>query len=336
MLRAQPDTTDRLRDLPERAIPADMKTPAKTPVPNQPVVVAALYHFARLEGHEALQPPLAELCAEQGVKGTLLLAREGVNGTIAGSRSAIDAVLAHLRAIPGLETLEHKESSAHRMPFRRMKVRLKKEIVTMGVPDIDPLEGVGAYVDPADWNRLISNPDTIVIDTRNDYEVGIGTFKGAINPETQTFREFPGWVEKAGIEDKSKPIAMFCTGGIRCEKATAFMRAKGYENVYHLKGGSLKYLENVPEDESLWQGSCFVFDERVAVTHGLREGDEILCRACRNPVTPEEQASPLYEEGASCPHCYHSRSEEDRVRFRMRHRQMLAERAAARAEAEDA
>ncbi|MEM5470155.1 rhodanese-related sulfurtransferase [Hoeflea sp. AS60] len=313
-----------------------MKTPAKTPVPNQPVVVAALYHFARLAEHEALQPPLAELCTEQGVKGTLLLAREGVNGTIAGSRSAIDAVLAHLRAIPGLEALEHKESGAHKMPFRRMKVRLKNEIVTMGVPDIDPLEGVGAYVDPKDWNKLISDPDTIVIDTRNDYEVGIGTFKGAINPETSTFRQFPGWVEKAGLEDKTKPVAMFCTGGIRCEKATAFMRAQGYENVYHLKGGILKYLENVPEEESLWQGSCFVFDERVAVTHGLRESDEILCRACRNPVTPEEQASPLYEDGVSCPHCYESRSEGDRARFRMRQQQMLAERAAALGDAEDA
>ncbi|WP_210421482.1 rhodanese-related sulfurtransferase [Hoeflea halophila] len=306
-----------------------MKTPAKTPAPNQPVVVAALYHFAKLAGHEALQAPLSRLCDEQGVRGTLLLAREGINGTIAGTREAIEAVLAHIRTIPGLEPLEHKESSAHKMPFRRMKVRLKKEIVTMGVPDIDPLEGVGAYVEPKDWNALISDPETVVIDTRNDYEVGIGTFKGAVNPETHTFREFPGWVDEAGLTDKSRPIAMFCTGGIRCEKATAFMRAKGYENVYHLKGGILKYLENVPEEESLWQGSCFVFDERVAVTHGLRESDEILCRACRNPVTPEEQASELYEDGVSCPHCYETRSEEDRARFRIRHQQMLAARAAA-------
>ncbi|KGF69011.1 hypothetical protein LL06_13335 [Hoeflea sp. BAL378] len=313
-----------------------MKSHPQAPAPNQPVVVAALYHFARLEDHAALQAPLASLCDQMGVKGTLLLAREGVNGTIAGSRTAIDAVLAHLRAIPGLQALEHKESSAHKMPFRRMKVRLKKEIVTMGVPDIDPLEGVGAYVDPRDWNELISDPETILIDTRNDYEVGIGTFKGAINPETGTFREFPGWVEKAGLEDRTRPIAMFCTGGIRCEKATAFMRAKGYEKVYHLKGGILKYLEEVPEEKSLWQGSCFVFDERVAVTHGLRESDEILCRACRNPVTPEEQASALFEEGVSCPHCHDSRSEEDRERFRMRHRQMLAERAKARAETETA
>lgn len=307
---------------------SDRSTEANSRTSNQPVIVAALYHFARLPDHAALRTPLADLCDRSGVRGTLLLAREGVNGTIAGSRAGIDAVLAHLRAIPELAQLEHKESTAHKMPFRRMKVRLKSEIVTMGVPDIDPLEGVGAYVDPKDWNALISDPDTIVIDTRNDYEVGIGTFKGAVNPQTSTFREFPGWVENAGIEDKSKPIAMFCTGGIRCEKATAFMRSQGYENVYHLKGGILKYLEKVPEEESLWEGSCFVFDERVAVTHGLREGDEILCRACRNPVTPEEQSSPLYEEGASCPHCYNSRTDEDRKRFRMRHRQMLAERAA--------
>tara|TARA_R110002012_G_scaffold77282_19_gene196123 strand:+ start:15255 stop:16259 length:1005 start_codon:yes stop_codon:yes gene_type:complete len=332
MLQGRPPLADRLPEQRERAIAEGMKTPAKTPVSNQPVVVAALYHFARLTGHEELQPPLARLCEDHGVKGTLLLAREGINGTIAGTRAAIDAVLAHIRAIPGLESLEHKESSAHKMPFRRMKVRLKKEIVTMGVPDIDPLEGVGAYVDPEDWNALISDPETVVIDTRNDYEVGIGTFKGAVNPETHTFREFPGWVDEAGLEDKSRPIAMFCTGGIRCEKATAFMRAKGYENVYHLKGGILKYLENVPEEESLWQGSCFVFDERVAVTHGLRESDEILCRACRNPVTPEEQASELYEDGVSCPHCYETRSKEDRARFRMRQQQMLAARAAASSE----
>lgn len=305
-----------------------MDPKAHPPSTNQPVVVAALYHFARLPDFEALQPPLAQLCERSGTRGTLLLAREGINGTIAGSRQAIDAVLDHLRAVPQLTNLEHKESTAHKMPFRRMKVRLKKEIVTMGVPDIDPLEQVGAYVEPADWNALISDPATLIIDTRNDYEVGIGTFKGAINPETQTFREFPEFIEKAGIEDANRPIAMFCTGGIRCEKATAFMRAKGYANVFHLKGGILKYLEEVDEKDSLWEGSCFVFDERVAVTHGLRESDEILCRACRNPVTPEEQASPAFEDGVSCPHCYHTRSDEDRARFRMRQRQMLARRAA--------
>ncbi|WP_299870079.1 rhodanese-related sulfurtransferase [uncultured Hoeflea sp.] len=313
-----------------------MKPKAQNPASNQPVVVAALYHFARLPGFEALQAPLSDLCEQSGVRGTLLLAREGINGTIAGSRQGIDSVLEHLRAIPQLKDLEHKESGAHKIPFRRMKVRLKKEIVTMGVPDIDPLEGVGAYVDPADWNALISDPETLIIDTRNGYEVGIGTFKDAVNPETRTFREFPEWVENAGIEDKNRPIAMFCTGGIRCEKATAFMRANGYGNVFHLKGGIVKYLEEVDEKDSLWEGSCFVFDERVAVTHGLRESDEILCRACRNPVTPEEQASPVFEEGVSCPHCYNSRSDEDRERFRMRHHQMLAARASARTETNDA
>lgn len=313
-----------------------MKPKAQNPASNQPVVVAALYHFARLPGFEALQAPLADLCEQSGVRGTLLLAGEGINGTIAGPRQAIDAVIEHLRAIPQLKDLEHKESSAHKMPFRRMKVRLKKEIVTMGVPDIDPLEGVGAYVDPADWNTLISDPETLIIDTRNDYEVGIGTFRNAVNPRTRTFSEFPEWVENAGIEDKNRPIAMFCTGGIRCEKATAFMRAKGYDNVFHLKGGILKYLEEVDEKDSLWEGSCFVFDERVAVIHGLRESDEILCRACRNPVTPEEQASPVFEEGVSCPHCYDNRSDEDRERFRMRHRQMLAAKVAAHTETNDA
>ena len=299
---------------------------------NLPVVVAALYHFARLTDHKALQAPLAGLCDSLGVKGSLLLAAEGINGTIAGSRAGIDAVLAHIRSIPGLENLEHKESGAAEMPFRRMKVRLKKEIVTMGVEGIDPLKIVGTYVDPKDWNALIADPDTIVIDTRNDYEVAIGTFKNAINPETDTFREFPAWVDKADVLDdpealKDKKIAMFCTGGIRCEKATAFMKEKGFDNVFHLKGGILKYLEEVPEDQSLWEGNCFVFDERVSVGHGLRIGDETLCRACRLPLTPEDRASPLYEEGVSCPHCHDERSDEDRERYRVRQRQMLAARA---------
>ncbi len=301
--------------------------PSKT-LSNQPVVVAALYHFARLDDHVALQGPLQALCDINGVKGSLLLAAEGINGTIAGTRDGIDAVLAHIRAIPGLAETVHKESGADTMPFRRMKVRLKKEIVTMGVEGIDPLKIVGTYVEPKDWNALIADPDTIIIDTRNDYEVAIGTFKNAINPETDTFREFPGWVESADVLDdpeavKDKKIAMFCTGGIRCEKATAFMKEKGFDNVFHLKGGILKYLEDVPEEESLWEGNCFVFDERVSVGHGLRIGDETLCRACRLPLTPEDRASALYEEGVSCPHCYDERSEEDRERYRARHRQML-------------
>ncbi|PWV97152.1 UPF0176 protein [Hoeflea marina] len=301
-----------------------------TTTTTMPVTVAALYHFARLADHPALQAPLAQLCCGLGVKGSILLAAEGINGTIAGDRAGIDAVLAHIRSIPGLEHLEHKESHAPRMPFRRMKVRLKKEIVTMGVEGIDPLVNVGAYVDPRDWNALIADPDTLVIDTRNDYEVAIGSFARAVDPETKSFREFPAWVEQAGLDPESetapKRIAMFCTGGIRCEKATAFMRSRGFDNVFHLKGGILKYLEEVPEEESLWEGSCFVFDERVSVTHGLRIGDDTLCRACRTPQTAKDRASPLYEEGASCPHCHASRSEEDRARYRIRHRQMLAAR----------
>lgn len=298
-------------------------------ISNQPIVVAALYHFARLDDHAALQKPLAELCDRVGVRGSLLLASEGINGTIAGRRDGVDAVLAHIRAIPGLADLEHKESGAETLPFRRMKVRLKKEIVTMGVKGIDPLKIVGTYVEPKDWNALIADPDTIVIDTRNDYEVAIGTFRNAINPETETFREFPSWVENADVLHdpeavKDKKIAMFCTGGIRCEKATAFMKEKGFDNVFHLKGGILKYLEEMPEQESLWEGNCFVFDERVSVGHGLRIGDETLCRACRLPLTPEDRASPLYEEGVSCPHCHDERSDEDRERYRVRQRQMLA------------
>jgi Predicted sulfurtransferase len=295
------------------------------------IVVAALYHFARLDDPAALKPPLAELCCGLGVRGTLLLAREGINGTVAGSRGAIDAVLSHIRAIPGLAALEHKESFAQTMPFRRMKVRLKKEIVTMGVEGVDPLEGVGAYVEPKDWNALISDPDTLVIDTRNDYEVAIGTFARAVDPQTSSFREFPGWLEKTDIAAGAKRIAMFCTGGIRCEKATAYMRAKGFDNVYHLKGGILKYLEEIQPGESLWKGNCFVFDERVSIGHGLKPGDETLCRACRLPLTPADRASPLYEEGVSCPHCHGARTDEDRMRYRERHKQMLAAAAKARA-----
>lgn len=298
-----------------------------------PIVVAALYHFAPLDEYTALQAPLLAACETAGVKGSLLLASEGINGTIAGSREGIGRVLTHIRAIPGLESTEHKESRAETMPFRRMKVRLKKEIVTMGVEGIDPRRTVGTYVDPKDWNALIADPETIVIDTRNDYEVAIGTFRNAVNPETESFRQFPGWVAASDLladpaKLQGRKIAMFCTGGIRCEKATAFMRGKGFENVFHLKGGILKYLEEVPEEQSLWEGNCFVFDERVSVGHGLRIGDETLCRACRLPLTPEDRLSPHYEEGVSCPHCHDQRSEADRERYRARHRQMLQARAA--------
>jgi UPF0176 protein len=285
-------------------------------------LVAALYHFVPVPHFAALRAPLQALCEENDVRGTLLLAHEGINGTVAGPPEGVRAVLSFLRRQPEFAALEHKESHAAEMPFLRMKVRLKKEIVTMGVEDIDPNRSVGTYVAPQDWNALISDPDTIVIDTRNDYETAIGMFKGAVDPNTKTFREFPDWVRNnAGLHNKPK-IAMYCTGGIRCEKATAFMKEEGFEEVYHLKGGILKYLEEVPAEESLWEGACFVFDERVSVTHGLAEGEHELCRACRHPLTAEEIASPLFEAGVSCPHCHATRSEEDRLRFRQRQKQM--------------
>ncbi|WP_419914793.1 rhodanese-related sulfurtransferase [Hoeflea sp.] len=285
-------------------------------------LVAALYHFTPLSRYKELQPHIRTACDNHRVKGTLLLADEGINGTIAGTEAGIAAVLSFLRSIPEFAELEHKESRAERLPFHRMKVRLKKEIVTMGVDGIDPLESVGTYVDPKDWNALISDPETIVIDTRNDYETAIGTFRGAVDPHTKSFREFPDWVRNnAGLHNKPK-IAMFCTGGIRCEKATAFMKAEGFQDVFHLKGGILKYLEEVPEDDSLWDGACFVFDERVSVTHGLQEGEHVLCHACRHPLTLQEAKDPAFEEGVSCPYCINERSADDRGRYRERQKQI--------------
>ena len=287
-----------------------------------PFRVAALYRFVRLDGFEALRAPLAAFCCERGIKGTLLLALEGINGTVAGSDAAIAELVAHLEGMPALAGLEIKYSRAAAMPFHRMKVRLKKEIVTMGVADVDPLRSVGTYVAPQDWNRLIDDPDTVVIDTRNDYEVALGTFAGAIDPATTSFREFPQWVEENRAALEGRRIAMFCTGGIRCEKATAFVKELGFPEVYHLKGGILKYLEDVPAEESRWQGECFVFDERVSVTHGLAEGEAELCRACRRPLTPTDRASEFYVEGISCAACHDSRSEDDRRRYAERHRQV--------------
>ena len=287
--------------------------------------IAALYHFTRFDDPEALRPGLREICENGDVRGTLLLAREGINGTIAGPRAGIDAALAHIRALPGCANLEWKESHAAKPPFAKLKVRLKREIVTMGQPDLDPLSGVGTYVDPQDWNALIADPDVIVIDTRNDYEVQIGTFEGAIDPETKSFGEFPDWfrAKRAEIEDtgRSPKIAMFCTGGIRCEKSTAFARSEGVKEVYHLKGGILNYLEHVPEQESLWRGECFVFDERVSVGHGLKLGDHSLCRACRRPLSREDLAHEQFVEGVSCHRCHDERSEEQRARYSERHRQ---------------
>ena len=290
-----------------------------------PICVAALYRFTALADPEAVRKPLAQLCGQLGIRGTLLIAREGINGTIAGSDDAIAQVLTHIRQLPDCSDLDVKLSRAATLPFNRMKVRLKREIVTMGEPDIDPLTDVGHYVSPEDWNALISAPDTILIDTRNDYEVAVGTFAGAIDPRTRTFREFPEWfrAERAKLIGDHKPpkIAMFCTGGIRCEKATAFLKAEGLEEVYHLKGGILKYLETIQAERSLWDGECFVFDHRVTVTHGLAQGTHALCHACRRPVSAADRASPRYVPGISCPHCHAERSDAQRARYAERHRQ---------------
>ena len=290
------------------------------------ITIAALYHFTRFPNPDALRPALQALCDTQGVKGSLLLAAEGVNGTIAGPRAGIDAVLAHLRALPGCADLEHKESFSDTMPFGRMKVKLKREIVTMGQPDIDPRARVGHYVAPQDWNALIAEPDVVVIDTRNDYEVAIGTFEGAIDPGTHSFREFPAWWEANRARFHNKRVAMFCTGGIRCEKSTNYLLSQGVEDVYHLKGGILKYLEEVPEDRSLWNGQCYVFDGRVSVGHGLVPGEYDSCHACRRPVSAADKAHPDYEHGVQCPACVTEYSQSDRERFRERMHQMeLAE-----------
>ncbi len=296
-----------------------------TPFAPPPVRIAALYHFTRFEEPAALRSALLACAQGNGVRGTLLLAREGINGTIAGSDEGVEAVLDHIRALPGCSAIEVKESRSAAMPFHRTKVRLKREIVTMGEPDLDPVEGVGTYVAPEDWNALIADPDTIVIDTRNDYEVQIGSFAGAIDPQTRSFRDFPAWFrarreafEAAGRRPR---IAMFCTGGIRCEKATAFVKAEGLEEVYHLKGGILSYLERIDESESRWHGECFVFDERVSVAHGLAPGSHALCRACRRPLDAAAMASDLYVEGVSCPHCHGERTEEQRARYAERQRQ---------------
>lgn len=311
----------------------EMKTapaPQAETTQDLPFCVAALYRFTPFDNFEALRAPLRAVCEANGVKGILLLAHEGINGTIAGPDDGIAAVLAHIRALPGCAEIEVKFSRAPTMPFLRMKVRLKKEIVTMGVPGLDPRSDVGTYVPPAEWNALLEDPNTILIDTRNDYEVVAGTFKGAIDPRTKSFREFPDWFRQHRAEliaeGRTPRIAMFCTGGIRCEKATAFVKAEGLDDVYHLQGGILKYLETVPEEKSLWEGECFVFDQRVTVKHGLEPGSLTLCHACRAPLTEEDLASPLYEEGISCPHCHAERTDKQRARYAERERQsVLAE-----------
>ncbi len=292
------------------------------PTPSQ-IRVAALYQFTRFYDPALVQAGLRDLCNAAGIKGTLLIVREGINGTIAGPADAVERVIAHIRTLPGCAGVDVKYSAADTMPFYRMKVRLKREIVTMGQPDIDPLTGAGHYVAAADWNDLITAPDVIVVDTRNNYEVDVGTFDGAVNPGTKHFSEFPDWVRTHRNELAGKRVAMFCTGGIRCEKATAFLKAEGLDEVYHLKGGILKYLEDVPADESRWAGECFVFDQRVAVGHGLAAGSYDLCHACRMPVSADGKASPDYVEGVSCPKCVGARTEEQRAGYAERHRQTV-------------
>lgn len=294
------------------------------------LTVAALYHFAPLPEPAALRAPLLDLCVAQGVKGSLLLAPEGVNGTIAGPAAGIAAVIAHLRAWPGCAGLDWKQSVAEAQPFGRMKVKLKREIVTLGVPGVDPRAAVGHYVEAGDWNALIAAPDVAVIDTRNDYEVSLGTFRGAVDPQTRAFRDFPVWWAANRARFAGKRIAMFCTGGIRCEKSTNYLLSQGVEDVFHLRGGILKYLEDVPEAQSMWQGECYVFDGRVSVGHGLTPGQNSSCGACRRPVTPEGRQHPDYEEGVCCAACAKEYSGADRARFRERQRQMML--AAARGE----
>lgn len=291
------------------------------------IVVCALYHFVRLPDFEAIKAPLLDLMGREGIRGTLLLAPEGINGTIAGSRRAIDKLLEHLKSDERFESIAWKESYAQQMPFNRSRVKLKKEIVTMGVEDIDPLEIVGTYIEPCDWNDLISDPEVTVIDTRNEYEVQIGTFERAINPHTETFREFPDYAKTHLDRKKHKKVAMFCTGGIRCEKSTAYLKAQGFDEVYHLRGGILKYLEDVPAEDSMWQGECFVFDERVTVNHDLEPGAYDQCHACRMPISDEDKASAHYVAGVSCPHCIDRYTEEERERFRERERQVQLARA---------
>ena len=290
------------------------------------ILTAALYQFVDLPDCAALREPLQALCDTQGVRGMLLLAPEGINGTIAGEPGAVHTVLAWLRSDARFTALQHKEAQTESQPFYRMRVRLKREIVTLGVPGLNPARNAGTYVKPQDWNALIDDPSVVVVDTRNDYEIGIGTFERAINPHTKSFSEFPAWVaeqsQPGGVLSSKPRVAMFCTGGIRCEKSTAFLKSQGFDEVFHLEGGILKYLETVPEDDSRWQGDCFVFDERVSVGHGLAPGHHKLCRSCRMPLGEAERASPHYVRGVSCPYCHGTRSPEQERGLAERQRQM--------------
>jgi UPF0176 protein len=285
-------------------------------------VVCALYKFVALENFEAIRQPLTDVMENNKIRGTLLLASEGINGTVASTREGIDALLAWFKQDQRLADVVYKESFDENQPFNRTKVKLKKEIVTMGVEGIDPRHVVGTYVKPKDWNALIADPDVFVVDTRNDYEIEIGTFKHAVNPETESFREFPEYVEKNLDPEKHKKVAMFCTGGIRCEKSTAYLKEQGFDEVYHLEGGILKYLEEVPEKESLWEGECYVFDGRVAVDHQLEKGQYSVCNACRLPITDADIQHEHFEKGVSCPRCVDKHTEEQKGRFREREKQV--------------
>ncbi len=293
---------------------------------NSSIVVAALYKFVALDNFQEMRPKLLAAMKRHGIKGTLLLASEGINGTVSGSRSGMDAFLTELKADSRFAGLDHKESFFNDNPFYRSKVKLKKEIVTIGVAGVNPAEIVGTYVEPGEWNAIISDPDVLVIDTRNAYEVELGSFEGAVDPGTKSFSDFPAYVDKHLHNAKHRKVAMFCTGGIRCEKASSFMRSKGFEEVYHLKGGILKYLEVVSESDSKWQGSCFVFDQRVAVGHGLKPSGDELCHGCRTPLRAGDKQSPLYEEGVSCLRCHGMHSAESLASARERQKQVkLAE-----------
>lgn len=286
------------------------------------VVVVALYHFVTLDNYKELRNPLLEFMQDNHIKGTLLLASEGVNGTVAGSQQAMDALIGWFKNDTRFDGLQFKVSYDDEMPFLRTRVKLKKEIVTMGVEGIDPKHIVGTYVKPEDWNALISDPDVVLIDTRNDYEIEIGTFKNAINPHTETFREFPAYIKENFSPEKHKKVAMYCTGGIRCEKSTAYLKENGFDEVYHLEGGILKYLEEIPEENSLWEGECFVFDNRVSVNHALEKGKYDQCHACRLPITEEDKNDERYEAGVSCPKCYGKKSDKQRERFLEREKQV--------------
>ena len=290
-------------------------------------LTTAIYHFVSLPHFETLREPLLQFCMAQNIKGTLLLADEGINGTVAGPEKSILELLEYLKTDPLFEGnfkgLGHKESWSDKHPFYRMKVKLKKEIVTLGVPGVSPTKMVGKYVKPQDWNKIISDPEVVLIDTRNDYEYAIGTFKNAINPKTTTFREFPEYVKTHFHPKKHKKIAMFCTGGIRCEKASSFMMSQGFDEVYHLEGGILKYLEEMKPNESLWQGECFVFDQRVAIKHGLEVGDYDQCFACRYPLSAEDMQSEKYTPGVSCPHCYNKHTPEKLKNLTERQKQIV-------------